>query len=169
MSKKNLKRSLALSALMAFVITGSAMAAELVDKDYTSASGTNVNKTVATGHANGNIVGILDGIVKVDTCNFEGNALSATKSGTNAYGGVIFTSGDFEVADSSFINNSVTAKGKAYGGAIAHQQGKLNISNSVFENNSAKTYGAGIYASDSEVTITGSTFKKHNSAGNGVI
>ena len=38
MSKKMMKRSLALGALMAFVITGSAMAAEVVDKPETSVS-----------------------------------------------------------------------------------------------------------------------------------
>jgi predicted outer membrane repeat protein len=60
-----------------------------------------------------------------------------------------------------FVGNKATSEYKAHGGAIAHQNAKLNISNTVFENNYAKTYGNAIYASGSEVNIKDSVFKNH--------
>ena len=168
MSKKMLKRSLALGALMAFVITGSAMAAEFVDKDYTSDNATNVNKTSATNHVYGGCVN-ESSATKLTNCDFKGNSINATGSSNLAYGGAVYVKGDLSITGGSFVNNSATAANKAYGGAIAHQNGKLDINGTVFDNNSAKTYGAAIYASGSEVTITGSTFKNHNAAGNGLI
>ncbi|MBQ7883518.1 MAG: hypothetical protein IJ320_04090, partial [Phascolarctobacterium sp.] len=75
MSKKMLKRSLALGALMAFVITGSAMASQIVDQNLTVSQDTTIitdsfnentfgngNRTVALGYTNGtdNTVTIAD-------------------------------------------------------------------------------------------------------------
>ncbi len=168
MSKKFMKRSLALGALMAFVITGSAMAAEYVDKDFISDNSTNVNKVVASGHGYGACLNSSSDTTLTD-CDFKDNSLNATQSGKLAYGGAVWVKGDLTVNGGSFVNNSVTAASKAYGGAIAHQNGKLTIDGTVFDNNSAKTYGAAIYASGSEVTITNSTFKNHNASGNGLI
>ena len=168
MSKKMMKRSLALGALMAFVITGSAMAASYVDQDFTSADATNVNKVVANGHGYGACLNASTSTSLKD-CDYVDNSLNATQSGKLAYGGAIYVKGDLTVDNCSFIGNSVTAASKAYGGAIAHQNGKLDIVNTIFDNNSAKTYGAAIYASGSQVTITGSTFKNHNTSGNGLI
>ena len=157
-------KGLALGAAMAFVITGNAWAAELVDKDYTSANGTNVNKVVASGHANGNIVGVTgdNETVTVNNSAFEGNSLKANSG--QARGGVIYTQGDVEVTGSSFVNNKVTASSNAYGGAIAQQDGELTIDGTVFEANVAGYRGAAIHTANSTVTISGSEFKNHAKA-----
>ena len=166
--KSSVKSIAAALAVAVMLSGGTALAAEYNDQDYTSDNGTNVVKKVTSGHVYGGAIK-ADGIdVTLTDCDFKGNSVNTTQSGRTGYGGAVWVKGDLEVNGGSFVDNSATAAGKAYGGAIAHQNGTLDINNTVFENNSAKTYGAAIYATGSEVTIEGSTFKNH-AAGNGVI
>ena len=177
MSKKILKRSLALGALMAFVITGNVWAYEQPPYEGKEYKGENPT-VVDDGTANGNVI-YKNGTVNIKNCDFIENILKATgtykdKNGKDkgylAYGGAVYVIGDLNVEGGSFVGNSVTAIGNAYGGAIAHQGGNLSITGTTFSNNSAGKYGAAIYASGStEVKITNSVFENHPAAGTGLV
>ncbi|MBQ3114233.1 MAG: autotransporter outer membrane beta-barrel domain-containing protein [Phascolarctobacterium sp.] len=80
MSKKMLKRSLALGALMAFVITGSAMAAELNGSDVTYKGSASENKLV--NGATAQIVG-----TGVETVTFKNDQEKAVNGAMGGYAG----------------------------------------------------------------------------------
>ena len=85
MSKKMLKRSLALGALMAFVITGSAMAAEPIEL-----KGESVDKYGAYAFNNGENTGLSANVIGEgnETVKFIGNDAEDSASGSNvAIGG----------------------------------------------------------------------------------
>ncbi|MDL2246175.1 hypothetical protein LJB96_01005 [Methanobrevibacter sp. OttesenSCG-928-K11] len=75
--------------------------------------------------------------------------------------GIGLFSGTVTVEDSIFINNNATSEnpfvGESLGGAIAMEDGNLNVINSYFENNSANEGGA-IGAGSGNVEIINSTF-----------
>ena len=156
MSKKMLKRSLALGALMAFVITGQAWAEE---NPYS-----NKSKTGASVHG---VVLKLSGSNNSYTGElFEGNKGEATGAKGEAMGGAIFVDGDLTINNCQFINNEMKGVANAYGGAISHQNGKLEIVGTTFDGNKTSRssggdcYGSAVYSSaGTEVNITNSTFK----------
>ena len=116
MSKKILKRSLALGALMAFVITGSAMArANLEDIALVTADSR-----------------IENPVNSIDSTLFENFS-------KNNSGGAVSNSGNATISNSKFLNNSVTNTGiHSYGGAIYNATGAtLNVSNTIFVGNKA--------------------------------
>ena len=137
------------------------------DSYFENISSENAVKNVAGKHVYG---GCLDvsAPTTIEHCDFDGSSNNVT--GAKAYGGAIWADSDLTINGGSFVNNKAISDDKAYGGAIAHQNAKLNISNTVFEKNYAKTYGNAIYASGSEVNIKDSVFKNHkNYDGNAVI
>ena len=155
MSKKMLKRSLALGALMAFVITGSAWAA---DYDATSGPYENQKVTKSTEHAYGAYS--KNGNVIVEGASFSNNKVEQLGDGKYSYGGALYVIGNLSVVDSTFTNNSAygVSSNAVHGGAIAQQDGELKISGSTFDGNkvlnptnkdgegSHDSYGAAIYS-----------------------
>lgn len=136
---------------------------------FKNISSENAEKKVAGKHVYG---GCLDvsAPTTIDYCDFECSSNKVTGENAMAYGGAVWADSDLTINGGKFVGNKATSEYKAYGGAIAHQNAKLNISNTVFENNYAKTYGNAIYASGSEVNIKDSVFKNHkNYDGNAVI
>ena len=159
MSKKILKRSLALGALMAFVITGSAWAGETIElstgavielptiSDYSKSipdDKKNVYGSTGTKYKDG-----------LEDTWVEGCTLERTSNGA-ANGGAIYSDYNLTVKDCFFKENTITTPNgkKGYGGAISHQTGILKISDSYFVGNSNNTndyrYGSAIYASNSK-------------------
>ena len=116
MSKKILKRSLALGALMAFVITGSAMARANLE-----------NIALVTADSR-----IENPANPIDSTLFENFS-------KNNSGGAVSNSGNATISNSKFLNNSVTNTGiHSYGGAIYNATGAtLNVSNTIFVGNKA--------------------------------
>ncbi len=105
------------------------------------------------------------------------NATISPQSGAaiDNTGGVTIT-----INNCTFHNNSViSANGDIYGGAIYNASGTLNITDSVFSNNTATSqiggdnaFGGAIYNEGGTVTITGSTFSGNQAikiAGNATI
>ncbi len=168
------RASLAATMAVTFMLSGgTALAADFNDKDYTIDNGTNVVKTVQSGHAYGSAINTNENTT-LTNCDFKGNSL--TGKGSTTRGGAVYVNGDLDIIGGSFVDNSVTVTaGKAYGGAIAHQGGTLNITNTIFDNNTVSgvngknDYGAAIYATGSEITIEGSTFKNHTGTADGLI
>ena len=169
MSKKTMKRSLVLGALMAFVITGSAMAA-----DY-DGNGTYKGQTVesSTNHTYGAFS--KNGTVTVNGATFEANKTVQNGSYVS-YGGAMFVVGNLEIDNSKFIGNSVygVTSNAVHGGAVAQQDGELKISGSTFDVNkvlnptnkdgkSHDSYGAAIYSGGSgDVYIENSVFENQD-------
>ncbi|MBR1976604.1 MAG: autotransporter outer membrane beta-barrel domain-containing protein [Phascolarctobacterium sp.] len=165
MSKKILKRSLALGALMAFVITGSVLAADYQDNTYQDNT-----VTKSTDHAYGYYS--KNGIVTISNAKFINNKVEQETSGKYSYGGALYVIGGLTIKDSSFTNNSAygVTSNAVHGGAVCHQDGALSIDNSIFDGNkvinptnkdgiSNDSYGAAIYSGGAgDVTIENSTF-----------
>ncbi len=155
MSKKIMKRGLALGALMAFVITGSAWAYTDVNgnlvpgADESKITGEQITTRITDYVTLAGQDGVVEnkkitnittsdyqgGVVKVtskatfDNCIFSGNKLTSPAS--TAEGGVIYVggSGNVTITSSTFENNTVqSAKGshRSYGAAIA-SSGTLTI------------------------------------------
>ena len=150
-----------------FVLNGKL---EIGGKSYfKNISSENAVKNVAGKHVYGGCLNV-SAPTTIDYCDFEGSTNKVTGENAMAYGGAVWADSDLTINGGKFVGNKATSEYKAYGGAIAHQNAKLNISNTVFENNYAKTYGNAIYASGSEVNIKDSVFKNHkNYDGNAVI
>ena len=134
MAKKILKRSLALGALMAFVITGSAMAGDIEnDTEYK-------DKTLDSYcFKRINNQGAFSGVTFENINITSSLAIGSTVYIYNkSYGGplpVTFT-------DSSFVNNTASAKlneGWAYGGAIGAKGTNLVLNDVLFVGNKTIT------------------------------
>ncbi len=158
MSKKIMKRSLALGALMAFVITGSAMAANYEDKTFTKV------ENIAPDNANG--VAYHGGLFSLNSddsftnCHFDNNLLKGAKG--ESMGAAIYCTNDLTVTKSYFNGNTIDG-GKARGAAIAHSNGTLVVSYSEFKENKilngSVNYGTAIYSSGATlVNISNSKF-----------
>ena len=133
MSKKILKRSLALGALMAFVITGSAWAEEVkVGADEALITGEPIKTKISDYDVVDAMDGETDGVIKnqrfteinskgstggvlntknaatFDNCVFVDNSL--TSETLNAQGGVIYVGSGkkVDVLNSNFVGNGVT-------------------------------------------------------------
>ena len=142
MSKKMMKRSLALGALMAFVITGSAMAAEFNGGTYTGNDdskeaiygGVFSTETAASGYA----TLMSDTTNTFTNCVFEDNTAKAIGTNSYAFGGVLYSAAGhtLNVIGCEFNNNTLTGadnnKSNAHGAAIANNGGVLNVNNSTF-------------------------------------
>ncbi len=161
MSKKIMKRSLALGALMPFVITGSAWAA---GADETKITG----EPITTRITDYTTLAEQDGVVRNN--KFSGIT-------TNDYaGGVFKTNGDATFDNCIFSNNMLQGTTTVQGGVIdVGGNGNVVIKNSTFENNTAKSgpkngsttyrsYGAAI-SSSGTLTIDNSKFGVHYSLG----
>ena len=114
-----------------------------------------INNTAKTGGA----IYVNNGILSIIGSKFINNTATFVTGSTRNYGGAININiaGIVNIKDSSFISNNATE-----GGAI-YNDGKLNIINSNFTNNTAKNYGAGIsnkgiVSSPGIINITGSKF-----------
>ena len=137
MSKKTFKRSLALGALMAFVITGSAMAAE-IDSLFTGGPYSFKNESEVFNVTNGGL-GHTSVVVEAKEVN-----ITSPSNGINAYGHVnVFALGDINInsksngimlhPDSSNSSQGVTIEaggtltfsGTGYG--IHSERGTVNI------------------------------------------
>ena len=174
MSKKMMKRSLALGALMAFVITGSAMAAELTissDADYTAVktgdsgwyNGTYIGKNAKMDEENlasGNTV-TIDNVNVIDLNIFVGHVLNTTNNLTvkdnklNICGGKYISNNypnDIEIAASransttkaEVINHSVVISGDA------EIQGRVAAS---YITAGSQKIESGIVAHDNTITV----------------
>ena len=147
MSKKMMKRSLALGALMAFVITGSAMAAdfnsqqELEGAEVSFEGKTFTCNSLYGVSASSNYGGAIKSNVDLNLngCTFEQNSLK--RAGEVRGGAVYVWSGkDLQVDNTKFISNFVenTSGRPGTGGAIHFGEGTTaTIKNSHFEGNKA--------------------------------
>ena len=174
MSKKNLKRGLALSALMTMVITGNAWAATF-DGETLSGSGATVAKEAIYGAVYSTQAGygntqLVESSNTISNSTFTGFSSEATGSNSYAFGGVIFNNGlDLTVDNCTFTENEIIGTSRAYGGAIAHQGGgNLVVKNSTFDGNKtvksggSDGSGSAIYVSGASAEITGNTFENHS-------
>ena len=174
MSKKNLKRSLALSALMTMVITGNVWAATF-DGETLSGSGATVAKEAIYGAVYSTQAGygntqLVESSNTISNSTFTGFSSEATGSNSYAFGGVIFNNGlDLTVDNCTFTENEIIGTSRAYGGAIAHQGGgNLVVKNSTFDGNKtvksggSDGSGSAIYVSGASAEITGNTFENHS-------
>ena len=173
MSKKMMKRSLALGALMAFVITGSAMAAENV--------GANVDETklVVTSRIdnpteaiNGKLFEKLSKDNSGGAISNSGNATisnsmfvenSATNTGNHAYGGAVYNNGDMTITNSIFYGNESKNNGGQGGAIFNNDNGKLNIDYCTFDSNKSTYYGSAIFSSGI-LTVKNSYFTNNSSS-----
>ena len=144
MSKKNLKRGLALSALMAFVITGNAMAAGFneytINSDKTISNETIANKNTTNG--NDYVIVYNSGNLTIDNCRFENLQKindGDDNSDSNKYGSVISDDAGssnpndiITIKNSTFYNNQHINDYKPY--AILHLSTTTDIDNCTFEN-----------------------------------
>jgi len=175
-----MKRSLALGALMAFVITGSAWAAA----DYDAAHGPYEERSITaeiveSKHLYGTW-GYYSGastVVTVDGAVFQDNELNQKEVNRVAYGGVIYVNGgSLAVTNSQFKNNSIyhPINSRAHGSALCVDNGTLTVSGSIFDGNYSTndkilanelsdSYGTAIYSSSNlGVKITDSVFKNQD-------
>ncbi|MBR2139459.1 MAG: autotransporter outer membrane beta-barrel domain-containing protein [Phascolarctobacterium sp.] len=153
MSKKIMKRSLALGALMAFVITGSAWANQ----------GANVADITATQS-----VRITDTSGKFTNTKYTGINTTSTN-----YGGVMKVTNEASFNNCYFVDNEFTYEnGSAYGGVISvfGSSSDVTIDKCTFEDNYAKSgagrvYGAVIQNTNGKLTINDSYFTKTSALG----
>ena len=175
MSKKILKRSLALGALMAFVITGSASAARvLVNNDgtlenpvkYSEEEYNDCSTTSGSGGAVNNT-----GVIVFDNCKFNNNTLDKS----TAQGGAIYNTGNLTVTNSEFIGNEVKGSGRAAGAAIYNNGGVVTVDNCYFSDNvangSKSAYGSVIGTTGNGTTTVINSVFEGNAGGtsNGLI
>ena len=180
MSKKMMKRSLALGALMAFVITGSAMAAELTIKyengKYT-ATGDGINSDITTDC--GNLYGDLASsnwgntyIVYVNSNPVDVNVIASQKA--DNYNKVTVVGGDVDnkignnvygsFADFDAVGNEVIVKDAFMAGGIVGGSAQYNDTKpSSAENN--KVY---IEKTEVQKSVYGGDIKSDYAVGDGI-
>ena len=120
--------------------------------------------TVNAASGNFMVYGVVSSVRGANVATFD-NVKFDSNSASSSYrvqGGVLQVSmgGTLNITNSSFTNNTAEAKNKARGGAIENYNGVLNISDTVFENNSVKragsisSYGGAVYSSESNAITT---------------
>ena len=140
--------------------------------------------TIANTHSDDNGSGIYDFNASSLTLNdvtFYHNITATSIPSTSLYGGGLFISeGILDIKDTTFKYNIVKATISGKGGAIAAYNTEVNISNSMFNNNSS-WHGSTIYLqsedkpfilTDSELTHNGHSLyldNTHSSAGYGIL
>lgn len=142
----------------------------LVSKDAYSADNTSFSYN--TSEANGGAIA-NSGFVKIDSMQFYKNSSTATQQGVDqgqGDGGAIYSNstlsnGGLNISNSLFIENTA----RNYGGAIHNANGHATITDSIFKSNSvqqANSQGAAIVNS-ATMDISGSDFIENNSPGYG--
>ena len=113
--------------------------------------------TLTNGKANNDGGGAIwnGGILTVNNCNFQNNAVSSYYEG-----GAIYNIGTLIVNNSAFTNNTASYTDGGVGGAI-YNTGTLTVNNTSFTNNSAY-YGGAIDNFNGNSTITNSNFTNNN-------
>ncbi|MBV1729408.1 MAG: DUF11 domain-containing protein, partial [Methanobacterium sp.] len=122
-------------------------------------------------NTNGGAIQNNGGTLTVKNTRFIANSATRT-SGSNIYGGAIYSTGNLNVQNSLFINNTALSGryNDAQGGAI-YSSGHLTITDSTFSNNTATSSvgtqndDGGAIAAFNTLKITRSTFT-NNRAGN---
>jgi len=101
--------------------------------------------------------------VNIQNARFDANTATDASWGGGAFYQYSNTS-QYDISGSTFTNNMAS-----YGGALASIRGVFNISNSLFEGNTASTLGGALTAhgESTNLSISGSTFTNNYSAGNG--
>ena len=99
--------------------------------------------------------------LSIDNSNFVENDVSGESSGGAIF--ISFADAEYTIANSRFISNHAEGKANTGGGAIYmvgtsnnERKGKLSISNTLFEDNTADTCGAAIYARATTVDVSNS-------------
>ena len=99
--------------------------------------------------------------LSIDNSTFVGNDVSGESSGGAIF--ISFANAEYTIANSRFISNHAEGKANTGGGAIYmvgtsnnERKGKLSISNTLFEENTADTCGAAIYARATTVDVSNS-------------
>lgn len=172
LSPKFLHRGLALGALMTFIITGNALAAEITTPQHVS------HDTVFSGDTIGNMnfthssqyaINHTGGTLTIDDCVLEN--INKNSSGDNySYGSVLYspaTGGKITINDSTIQNNTNLGTARRY--AVMHITGDVDISDSVFKNNKSDYMGGALYLSTGNVTITNTIFENNSSNEGGAI
>ena len=162
LSPKFLHRGLALGALMTFIITGNALAAEITTPQHVS------HDTVFSGDTIGNMnfthssqyaINHTGGTLTIDDCVLEN--INKNSSGDNySYGSVLYSSatgGKITINDSTIQNNTNLGTARRY--AVMHITGDVDISDSVFKNNKSDYMGGALYLSTGNATITNTIFE----------
>ncbi len=135
---------------------------------------TMINLTIQNARptdTNGGAISNNGGTLTVKNTRFRSNSATRT-SGSNIYGGAIYSTGNLNVINSLFINNTASSGryNDAQGGAI-YSSGPLTITDSTFSNNTATSSvgtqndDGGAIAAFNTLKITRSTFT-NNRAGN---
>lgn len=141
--KKTMKRSLALGALMAFVITGSAMAGstKILDRDgktHDYLENVHVTSYVVTTKESGKVVGVIGAYVdKESVANIEGNIASLNlEHDLTVYGFRTNSKGVVNFGNSSVIDSVdiivKSSNGYSYGIVAMDKGSKININTKVF-------------------------------------
>ena len=146
MSKKIMKRSLALGALMAFVITGSAWAS--IDLDGVTIDSTNTSYSVNSSDS---------------TLTINGEIFQNITSPGNQF--ITITKGTANITDTDFLNIGVNGKSsKAV--IISQSGGEVNLTNVVIQPNYKASNGLNV-AGNSKANIYGTdnTFKGYMGRG----
>ena len=174
MSKKMMKRSLALGALMAFVITGSAVAAENVganvDEGKLVAVSSRVdnpteaiNYKLFEGFSKNNSGGAVSnsGTANISNSKFVSN--SAVNTGNHAYGGAVYNNGDMTITNSVFYGNESKNNGGQGGAIFNNSDGKLTIDYCTFDSNKSTYYGSANFSSGT-LTVKNSYLTNNSSS-----
>lgn len=141
----------------------------LIDSDIevtfinvTFINGNNENDYIYDG---GGAIYIGDGTTTIDNCYFANNN---AKDGYSTYGGAIYQGGgNLNISNSYFKNNNAE-----YGSAVAingFSYSTLNITNCIFESNTASEDGGAVYSGSGKTNIEGSTFKFNKAKNGGAI
>lgn len=156
------------------ILTGSNV--EISDSEF-SGNTASVNATSGNYWVYGGILrSAANSVVSLDNVKLDSNSAKSTH---RVQGGSIqvFNGGVLNVKNSSITNNTAEAKSVARGGAIENYNGTVNISDTVFENNSVsgiselesstETFGGAIYMSKTnsvtnltDVSFIGNSAKK---------
>ena len=149
MSKKIMKRSLALGAMMAFVITGSAWAAA-TGADETKITGNPINTRINDFVSIDALDGTTDGVVK--------NQKFAGINTNGTVGGVFAVSGNAEFDNCIFTGNKLQHSNPNDGGVFyVGSNGNLKVTNSTIKNNyieSVSSTARGAFVSNGGGTVT---------------
>ncbi|MBR2139302.1 MAG: hypothetical protein IJ963_00360, partial [Phascolarctobacterium sp.] len=147
-------KGLALGAMMAFVITGSAMANEVITTDKTITGGVYVENNGAANPAKGGALQIVSSNVTIEGSYFEAN--HATERGASIHTGegaeVTITNSEFR--DHKLVNYGTAQKPKMkpYGAIYAQSGSTITLDGVVFDGNDTTC----VHLDDSELIFKGS-------------
>ena len=177
-------KGLALGAMMAFVITGSAMAADYSERqvvDGGSYDGKSFTVT-STGVSYGGALYNTGTLTIINNSELNGNVL--VNNSSYCYGGAIYNANGAElnITNTNFEYNKTqnTSTKNGQGGAIYNAGGELDIVGGTFKGNVAQAVtadggiqfamGGAIYnGGDGSLTVTGTTFEENKGNEGGAI